>query len=69
MTDSGIGLNEEARRRLFEPFFTPYQPLRYEGLGLAAVYGTIKSHGGIINAYSEKGPRNNVDPLSAGRKA
>ena len=55
VTDSGIGLNEEARRRLFEPFFTPYQPLRYEGLGLAAVYGTIKSHGGIINAYSEKG--------------
>ena len=55
VTDSGIGLGEEAKRRIFEPFYTPYQPLRYEGLGLAAVYGTIKSHNGIINAYSEKG--------------
>ncbi len=55
VTDSGIGLDEEAKRRVFEPFFTPYQPLRFEGMGLAAAYGTIKSHNGIINIYSEKG--------------
>ena len=55
VTDSGLGLDEEAKRRIFEPFFTPYRPLRYDGLGLAAVYGIIKSHNGIINAYSEKG--------------
>lgn len=55
VTDSGPGLDEEAKRRIFEPFFTAYRPLRYEGLGLAAVYGTVKSHNGIVNVYSEKG--------------
>ncbi len=55
VTDSGNGLDAEAKRRIFEPFFSPYRPIRYEGLGLAAAYGTIKSHQGIINVYSEKG--------------
>jgi PAS domain S-box-containing protein len=55
VTDSGKGLNEEAKRRIFEPFFSPYGAIRYEGLGLAAAYGTIKSHKGIINVYSEEG--------------
>jgi two-component system, cell cycle sensor histidine kinase and response regulator CckA len=55
ITDSGIGLTKEAKRRIFEPFFSPYRPLRYEGLGLAPTYGTIKSHGGLINVYSEIG--------------
>jgi PAS domain S-box-containing protein len=55
VTDAGNGLGGEAKRRIFEPFFSPYRPIRYEGLGLAAAYGTIKSHQGIINVYSEKG--------------
>lgn len=55
VTDSGPGLDEEAKQRIFEPFFSAYRPLRYEGLGLASVYGTVKSHNGIINVYSEKG--------------
>jgi two-component system, cell cycle sensor histidine kinase and response regulator CckA len=55
VTDSGNGLDREAKRRIFEPFFSPYRPIRYEGLGLAAAYGTIKSHHGMINVYSEKG--------------
>lgn len=54
VTDSGIGLSQEARQRIFEPFFSPYRPLRYEALGLASAYGIIKSHGGLINVYSEK---------------
>lgn len=55
VTDTGQGLNDESKRRIFEPFFSPYRPIRYEGLGLAAAYGTIKSHKGIINVYSEEG--------------
>ena len=55
VTDSGMGLDEESRRRIFEPFYSPYRPVRYEGLGLAASYGIIRSHGGVINVYSEKG--------------
>jgi len=55
VTDEGLGLDEEAKQRIFEPFFSAYRPRRYDGLGLAAVYGTVKSHNGIINVYSEKG--------------
>ena len=55
VTDCGPGLDEDAKQRIFEPFFTAYRPLRYDGLGLAASYGTVKSHDGIINVYSEKG--------------
>jgi two-component system cell cycle sensor histidine kinase/response regulator CckA len=55
VTDSGMGMNDEAKRRIFEPFFSPYRPLRYEVLGLAAAYGIIKSHGGLVNVYSERG--------------
>jgi PAS domain S-box-containing protein len=54
VTDSGPGLDDETKQRIFEPFFTAYRPLRYDGLGLAATYGTVKSHNGIINVYSEK---------------
>ncbi len=55
VTDSGMGMDDEAKRRIFEPFFSPYRPLRYEVMGLAAAYGIIKSHGGLINVYSEQG--------------
>ena len=55
VTDEGLGLDENAKQRIFEPFFSAYRPARYDGLGLAAVYGTVKSHNGIINVYSEKG--------------
>ena len=55
VTDSGPGLDEVSKRRIFEPFYSPFRPLRYEGLGLAATYGIIRSHSGLINVYSEKG--------------
>lgn len=55
VTDSGPGLDEESKRRIFEPFFSAYRPLRYEALGLAATYGIIKSHDGLINVYSKRG--------------
>jgi PAS domain S-box-containing protein len=55
VTDTGKGLDEEAKQRIFEPFYSIHGTAGYDGLGLAAVYGTIKSHKGIINVYSEKG--------------
>ncbi|MEJ2039593.1 MAG: response regulator, partial [Desulfosarcinaceae bacterium] len=55
VTDSGPGLDEEAKQRIFEPFYSAFRTTRYDGLGLAAAYGTIKSHKGLINVYSEKG--------------
>lgn len=54
VTDTGVGMENDIRERIFEPFFSTKDVSTGAGLGLASVYGTIQSHNGIILVESEK---------------
>lgn len=48
VTDTGHGIPEEIRDRIFEPYFTTREPAKGTGMGLATVYGIVINHGGAI---------------------
>lgn len=52
--DTGIGMDENTRRRCLEPFFTT-KGERGTGLGLAMVYGMMERHGASIDIVTAPG--------------
>ena len=60
VSDTGVGIPQEIRDKIFEPFFSTKQIGKGTGLGLAVTYGIVKMHYGDIKVES------NDDP-SAGR--
>jgi PAS domain S-box-containing protein len=51
VTDSGCGMDKTTLSRLFEPFYTTKFTGR--GLGMSVVLGIIKSHGGVLQLFSQ----------------
>jgi PAS domain S-box-containing protein len=51
--DTGDGMNAETLTHVFEPFYTTKESGR--GLGMAAVYGIVKNHGGWVGVDSKPG--------------
>jgi two-component system NtrC family sensor kinase len=53
--DTGVGMNEEVKGKLYLPFFTTKEVGLGTGLGLPVVHGIITAHGGTIRVDSEPG--------------
>ena len=53
ITDTGVGIQEEYLKKIFDSFFTTKDSVKDVGLGLSVCYGFIKDHGGGIQVKSK----------------
>ena len=58
--DTGVGMDEEVKKKLFDPFFTT-DAEKGIGLGLTSIRECIRNHGGVINMESDPGKGSRFD--------
>ena len=54
VSDTGCGISSDVQENMFNPFYTTKEPGKGTGLGLASVYGIVKSLGGCIRCNSSE---------------
>ncbi len=68
VSDTGIGMSADTVERMFDPFFSTKHD--GHGLGLAAMQGIVRGHGGAIRVYTELGKGTSIKlllPLAPGK--
>jgi len=55
VTDTGIGMSEEVKNKIFEPFYTTKKVGKGTGLGVSISYGIVNDYKGDIEIESEVG--------------
>ncbi|MBI5189608.1 MAG: PAS domain S-box protein [Nitrospirae bacterium] len=55
VSDTGVGMDSETLRHIFDPFYSTKDEKKGTGLGLSVVYGIVEEQGGWINVFSEPG--------------
>ena len=60
VSDTGLGMSREVRKKSIEPFFTTKEEGRGTGMGLSAAYGTLQAHKGALTIRSEVGKGSDI---------
>ena len=55
VSDTGIGMSNDIKDKIFEPFYTTKEVGKGMGLGLYITYGIVKNYSGEIKIQSEEG--------------
>jgi CheY-like chemotaxis protein len=55
VADTGHGMDQDRLAQIFDPYFTTKKSGKGTGMGLSAVHGIVKDHGGSIKVYSRAG--------------
>jgi len=61
VSDTGTGMDNDTKARIFEPFFSTKSKGKGIGLGLSVVYGIVSEHGGWIDVTSSPGQGSRFD--------